>query len=407
MPSPEAYCLVGVGETAYTRNSGRSTRALAVEAVKASAIDAGIPLSDIDGMLSFHYNDSVSATDVAHDLGIRLDFSLDMIGGGASTEALVGVACGVIEVGMCRTVAIFRSMNGRSGTRMGGSPSGDAPRQIPIVESSLDTVPYGVLSAAQQFQFVFVRHMFEYGTTPEQLASVKVVQSRHASNNPRALQRNRVSVEDVTSSPWVVKPACHLLDCCLETDGACCVIVTTSDIAKDLRRPPVYVTAVAGRVNSPFPSDYHQFEPVTRTAGANAARHLYEQTGLAPADIDLTSTYDCFTFPPLLQFEAFGFCDVGAGGEYVTSGAIELGGQKPNNTSGGQLCEGYTNGMNLVIENVRQLRHQADDSCPRWEEGVHSYDYEEGGCRQVRRADLALSIGWGVPSLAGALILRR
>ena len=86
----------------------------------------------------------------------------------------------------------------------------------------------------------------------------------------------------------------------------------------------------------------------------------------------------------MLLFEGYGFCEPGEGGDYVSSGTIDLGGARPNNTSGGQLCEGDTHGMDLVIENVRQLRHQADDSCPGWEQGRHSYDYGEGQCRQVK-----------------------
>jgi acetyl-CoA acetyltransferase len=257
------------------------------------------------------------------------------------------------------------------------------------------------------FQFTFARHMHDYGTTSEQLAHVKVVHSRHASNNPKAYYKTRMTVDDVLNSRWIVKPACHLLDCCVETDNATCIIVTSSDRARHLRQQPVYIMSVAGRVNKPFPAMHYQCAPITRQAGYYAQRIVFRNAGVEPKDIQLTGCYDAFTFTPLLLFEAYGFCPIGEGGEYVTSGVIELGGARPNNTSGGHLCEGYTHGMNMVIENVRQLRHRVDDSCPGAARGEHTYDYREGACRQVRDVELAMNMGWGTPSMTSSLILRR
>jgi acetyl-CoA acetyltransferase len=111
----------------------------------------------------------------------------------------------------------------------------------------------------------------------------------------------------------------------------------------------------------------------------------------------------------MLQLEDYGFCKKGEGGEYVSSGAIQLGGRRPNNTSGGHLCEGYTHGMNMVIENTRQLRHDADDSCPIGVEGKrqHTYDYREGGCRQVKNVEVSANLGWANPSTASSMVMRR
>jgi acetyl-CoA acetyltransferase len=211
----------------------------------------------------------------------------------------------------------------------------------------------------------------------------------------------------VLSSRWIAKPACHLMDCCVETDNATCIIVTTTDRARHLKQRPVYIMSVAGRVNKPFTASTYVCDPITRQAGYYAERIIFRNAGVEPDDIQLTGCYDAFTFTPLLLFEGYGFCKVGEGGDYVTSGIIELGGKRPTNTSGGHLCEGYTHGMNMVIENVRQLRHQADDSCPGWHDGEHTYDYREGGCRQVKDVELAMNMGWGTPSLTSSLILRR
>ena len=380
---------------------------MGAEALRNAMGDAGLGPDDVNGLLSYHSNDSTSSVALAQDLGIRPDFYMDCSGGGSTTEALIGLACGAIEAGMCHTVAIFRSMNGYSESRIGGTPAAGRPAATVVAGATLDTLPYGQSSAAQNFQFTFARHMHEYGTTSEQLAQVKVVHSRHASNNPKAFYKARVSVDDVLSSRWIVKPACHLLDCCVETDNATCLIVTSSDRARHLRQQPIYILSVAGRVNKPFSAMHYQCDPITRQAGYYAQRIVFRNAGDEPEDIQLTGCYDAFTFTPLLMFEGYGFCPVGEGGQYVQSGIIELGGKRPNNTSGGHLCEGYTHGMNMVIENVRQLRHQVDDSCPGALGGEHTFDYREGGCRQVRDVELAMNMGWGSPTLTSSLILRR
>src|SRR5499433_3286795 len=197
------HCIVGVGETEYSRASGRSTRALGVEAVRLAIIDAGLTPRDIDGLLSYHSNDSTPSPAIAADLGLRLNTYADVIGGGSSTEGLVAYAMGLIEVGLCRAVAIFRAMNGYSEVRIGGT---GARATAPVRGSELADRPYGMLSAGQRFAPVFMRHMFEYGTTSAQVAHVKVAHSRHAAANPKALLRTPVTVDEVLLSRWVVKP---------------------------------------------------------------------------------------------------------------------------------------------------------------------------------------------------------
>ncbi|MBI3629301.1 MAG: acetyl-CoA acetyltransferase, partial [Candidatus Rokubacteria bacterium] len=225
----DQYCIVGVGETEYSRNSGRTTHAMAVEAVRTAILDAGLQAADVDGMMSYQSGDSTPSAWVAPALGLRLNFYMDVMGGGSSTEALVGLAMGAIEAGMCRTVALFRSMNGYTEFRIGGT----GPRAAqPVRGLDLAQRPYGMTSAGQNFALTFMRHMYEYGTTSEQVARVRVAHSRHAAQNPKALLKERVTVEDVVRSRWIVKPL-HLLDCCLETDNASCLIVTSAERARD------------------------------------------------------------------------------------------------------------------------------------------------------------------------------
>lgn len=399
----DRYCIVGVGETEYSRHSGRSTRAMAVEAVSRAMQDAGLGPGDVDGMMSYQNNDSTPSHWVAPDLGIRLNFYMDVVGGGSSTEALIGLAMGAIEAGLCRTVAIFRSMNGYSEFRIGGTGARAAQ---PVRGLDLAQAPFGMRSAAQNFAPTFMRYLYEYGVTPAQVAHVRVAHSRHAAANPKALLKQPVTVEDVLASRWIVKPL-HLLDCCLETDNATCLIVTSAERARDCRPRPIYIMGVAGRVSKPRTDFHWAHGPITRVAGYYARDIVFGQAGIGPEDVDITGSYDAFTYTTVLQLEEYGFCKKGEGGEYVASGTIELGGRRPNNTSGGHLCEGYTHGMSMVIENVRQLRGTADDYCPRAAEGIHTYDYRSGGCRQVRDAEIAMNLGWAMPPIGSALILRR
>src|SRR5246127_2670793 len=193
----DKYAIVGVGETEYMRGSDKSTRALASIAVRNAMLDAGLKPSEIDGMLSYQSNDSTFSPFIAGDLGIRLNFYMDVFGGGSSTEALIGIAIGVIEAGMCKTVAIFRAMNGFSQVRIGGT---GARAAAPVMGDALHGRAYGWQSAGQMFAPTFMRHMHDYGTRPEQVAHVKHFHSCHASNNPKAFYKQRYSVDDVLNS---------------------------------------------------------------------------------------------------------------------------------------------------------------------------------------------------------------
>jgi hypothetical protein len=260
----DRYAIVGVGETPYTRGSGRTTRALATLAVSNAIDDAGLRPRDVDGMMSYSFmNDSTSSMLVAGDLGIRLNFYMDVSGGGSSTEALIGIAMGVIEAGMCSTVAIFRAMNGYSQHRVGGTGKG---AEAPIGGDSLHERVYGLQTPAQRFSHTFMRHMHEFGTTPEQVAMVKVIHSEHASNNPKAVYRERVTVDDVLGSRMIVAPL-HLLDCCVETDNGTAIIVTSAERARDLRQRPALIQAVVGRCCKPRVDNHYQYGPITTVAG--------------------------------------------------------------------------------------------------------------------------------------------
>ena len=381
----DKYAVVGVGETEYSRNSGRTTRHMAVEAIRSAMQDAGLGPGDVDGMMSYSLMDSTQSPTASADLGIRLNFYTDIIGGGSSIECLIGLAIGAIEAGMCHTVALFRSMNGATAMRMGGSGWGSGALSGDALFSSV----YGQTSPAQMFSQTFMRHLYEYGTTPEQVAHVKVFHSWGASNNPKAYYNKRVTVDDVMQSRMIVKPL-HLLDCCVETDNATCIIVTSAERARNLRQRPARILAALGRVSKPRGDDHHQHGPITRVAGHYAKELLWPNAGVGPEDVDITGSYDAFSFTTLLQLEDYGFCEKGEAGPFVESGAIALSGSIPVNTHGGFLSEGYVHGLNHVTEAVSQLRHDAGD-------------------RQVEGAEIALSTAQPgyISGATAALVLRR
>ena len=377
---------------------------MAVEAIGNAMADAGLTSKDVDGVMNAHGRDpSTPSSYVMWDLSLRPNFFMDCSGGGASTEGMVGLAMGAIEAGMCNTVAIYRSFNGISLKR-----DGDVGTQAEAPPPGSDVMvrPYGLISPIQNFAFTFTRHMMEYGVTSEQLARIKVAQSNHASNNPKAIMRQRVTVEDVLNSRWIIKPCAHLLDCCLETDCAICIIVTSAELARDLRQRPVHVLG-GGRGTRASGDFYHHFGSMASLVALDISPRLFDMAGVSHEDIAVTGCWDPYTYNPLILFEDYGFCKKGEAKDYVSSGIINLGGKRPNNTSGGHLCEGYTNGMSTVVEIVRQLRREADDYCPGWREGIHSYDYSEGKCRQVKDAEISMSMGWAGPGYVSALILRR
>ena len=405
----DKYAIIGVGETTYTRGSGMTTRALGTWAIKNAMDDAGIPAAEIDGMMSYSGNDSTASPMLAGDLGIRLNFYMDVQGGGSSSEALIGLSIGAIEAGMCETVVVFRSMNGYSQVRIGGT---GARASVPVGGDALHTAAYGWFSAGQSFSPTFMRHMYDYGTTPEQVAMVKVIHSEHASNNPKAYYKQRVTVEDVVNSRMICKPL-HLLDCCVETDNATALIVTRAERAYDYAQTPARILGVAGRVCKPRIDMHFQHGPISTVAGHYIKDIIYRNAGVGPEDIQCTGAYDAFTFTSMLQLEDYGFCKKGEGGDYVSSGIMRLGGERPNNTSGGHLCEGYTHGMNMIIENVRQLRGEVDCYCPVDANGKrqHSYNYAEpsegGGCRQVPNLEITQNLGWAMPGTGSSLIMRK
>jgi acetyl-CoA acetyltransferase len=214
---------------------------------------------------------------------------------------------------------------------------------------------------------VLQRHMHLFGTTHEQMGEVAVTTRAHAARNPRAVMGGRaMTMDDYLGSRFVSEPF-RLYDCCLETDGACAVVVTSHERALDLARPPVEVLGSAQ--GAPRGFGHGQYANVgmpdddyTSAGARTVADRLWARSGLGPADIDVAEVYDHFTGLVLLSLEDFGFCARGEGGPYAASGALAWpDGALPMNTHGGSLSEAYIHGLNHVVEGVRQIR--GDSTC--------------------------------------------
>ena len=375
-------CVVGVGETRYAKWGGiteQSEYGLAVQAVLAALDDAGIAVDDVDGLASFA-EDRNEATFMAADLGIaELRYaSLSWLPGGGGACAAVANAAMAVEAGQAEVVVVYRSLCQGQFRRFGRGPGNaparpDRPVRTPgirrarsLLEAHVSfTMPFGMFGPPIAYAMVVRRHMHRFGTTPEQMGAVAVTARAHASRNPRAVMGGRpMTMEDYLESRPVADPF-RLFDCCLESDGACAVVVTTAQRAADLRRTPVEIVASAQGTLRGF--GYGQYANVSMpdddysSAGARqVAARLWGRAGIGPADVDVAQIYDHFTGLVLLSLEDFGFCGRGEGGPFAASGALAWpDGTLPTNTHGGSLSEAYIHGLNHVVEGVRQLRGES------------------------------------------------
>jgi acetyl-CoA acetyltransferase len=289
-------------------------------------------------------------------------------------------------------VLVYRALNGASGLRYGGVEFTELLERTSVhsdAESQFLS-PYGVLMPAHEFALLCRRHMIEYGTTNAQLGAIATTCRAHANLNPRAQMRDRpMSMDDYLASPWIAEPF-RVFDCCLMSDGACALLVTSAEQARDLRHRPVYL--MAGGIGT-GPANRggmwgNYWHDHAECYARYMADQLYADAGVGPADIDLAELYDCFTYSVIAQLEDFGFCAKGEGGPFCEGGRIGLDGELPVNTHGGLLSEAYIHGLNGVCELVEQLRGDA-------------------GARQVKDAEIGMATAGGASANGSAVILRH
>ena len=352
MSTDRRAAIVGVGYTPFSRDSGCSVLDLARAACADALSDAGLAHSDVDGVGSFMVmHDSVKCQAVATTLATGdLRWSVDLDLGGQAPCHLVGLASSAIATGQADVVVLYRAMNGRSGPRV-GTMTFDGPGAAWRYPIGYDAYLMYCAMWAQRF-------LAETGQGAEDLGAVAVAQRACAFENERAVRRRPLTTADHASAPVVVSPY-RADDCTVEVDGACALVVTSIERARDLRRPPVVVAAAeyrAGPRSGLDIGDHLLWDDYTRNYTSLLRDDLFGRAGVTPADVDVAEIYDCFSSTVLMGLEGLGFCGRGESGAFVRSGATALDGALPVNTHGGLLSEGYLHGMNTVCEAVLQVQ---------------------------------------------------
>lgn len=350
--------IVGVGETEFSKNSGRSELQLAVEAVRTALDDAGLTPAEVDGLVTFSM-DSTAEIALAREIGAgELRFFSQVGYGGGAACATVQQAALAISAGVARVVVCYRALNERSGRRFGrvSRDVSSAP-----TSSGVDNgwhYPMGLGTPAATVAMVARRYQHVFGATGEDFGRVAVAARRHAATNPRAWFFERpITLADHQASRWIAEPL-RLLDCCQESDGAVAVVVAGVEQAADLRQPPAVITAAAqgSGADQYIMTSYYRDNLTGLPELGVVGRQLWEQSGLVPEEVRVAVLYDHFTPYVLMQLEELGFCPPGEARHFIADGAIELGGRLPVNPHGGQLGEAYIHGMNGIVEAVRQVR---------------------------------------------------
>ncbi|API59900.1 thiolase [Tardibacter chloracetimidivorans] len=341
--------IAGVATFGIGENPGKRPLDLAASAAVRALDDAGLALSDVDGLFICLPDDALAGLAGAEYLGIQPKFTDCNRTGGSAFHSHVITAAFMLEAGYLDTVLIMYGSNQRSA---GG-------KLVQMRQSSIYELPYRPINPMSSYALATARHMHQYGTTREELAEVAVAARGWANLNPDAFMRGPLSIEDCVGARIVSDPL-GVRDCCLITDGAAAIVLTRADRAKDLRKPPVYVLGSAAEVTH---ASIDQMPDLTVTAAKRAAERAFGIAGVTPADIDVVQIYDAFTINTILLLEDMGFCAKGEGGSFVSGGRIAPGGVLPVNTNGGGLsfCHPGMYGLFTLIEATQQLRNECGE----------------------------------------------
>ncbi|SCV00323.1 conserved hypothetical protein [Cupriavidus necator] len=349
-----SIAIVGSATAGIGDAGGQTDLEISSRAIHAAVADAGLEMSEIDGLMTASLSSSMWVVKLAEYLDLRPAFSDSTQIGGASFVGHLLTAAAAIRAGLCRNIVIAYGATPRGGN----SVSATSPAR-----AKLDPFPYEdpfqPFNPPTSYALAAMRHMHEYGTTRAQLAEVAVSARRWAQLNPEAFRREPLTIDDVVGAKMVSSPF-TVRDCCLVTDGAGAIVVTSSGRAADPRRPPVYVlgTAVAHhhRQISCMPD-------LTVTAARESGALAFRRARSAPTEMDVVQLYDAFTINPILFLEDLGFCPKGEGGRFVQDGRIAPGGELPVNTNGGGLSCVHPGmySMFALVEAVRQLRGECGE----------------------------------------------
>jgi acetyl-CoA acetyltransferase len=361
--------IAGIGETAYTKASGRTARDIGAEAAERAIADAGLEPADVDG-LTWSGAFADFDVDAFHEhFGTSHEMWTSPWGGGMAWAATAPyLAAQAIADGKARHVLnVFPVAWATQRSSMTGGPG-----EVHAAQSAKQNleVPFGWFPQPVYFANIMRRHMIDFGTTPEQFAAVAVAARRHANFNPDAVMHGRpMSIADYLASPFLAEPL-RLLDSCLISDGGAAYVTTSVERARDLKQPPAVVLGV-GEGYSGTGTHWAQQRAFTSTPQVFSAPRAFAMAGITPDDIDLLTVYDPFTVVSLMQIEDMGFCPKGEVGSFVEGDTLWHDGALPFNTHGGLLSHAYVLGIAHVVECVKQLRGIAAAQVPGCEIAVY------------------------------------
>ena len=346
--------IVGLGETEFARRLARPTGRLVLEAARLAIADAGLAARDIDGFIPVY--GGPPADDVAGALGASRSFTSGggLTPGAASVGALemAGLA---VEAGLANYVLVYY---GYQGSKPGGPYSFHA--QDPL-KAALE-MPFGWYGQPVYFAAWAQRYCHHYQVKPDDFAPVAVAARAWASITPGAQKSEPITPDDYSRSPMVATPL-RALDCCLISDGAVAIVVTSLERARALRHPPAVVTGIGtASLDITLTSIFSQKPDVLSLGSALSGPRAFGAAGVGPEDVDVAQIYDCFSITMILQMEDLGFCPRGDGFAFAADGRIAPGGEFPVNTNGGHLSYAYMPGMNHIVEAARQLRGERGEA---------------------------------------------
>lgn len=349
--------IVGVAESDFGTVPDKTAFELQAQAATRAIADAGIARDEIDGLFSCGHSEALHVLQLSEYLGLQPRFVDSTMVGGSSWEAYVEHAVLALRAGRCSVALLCYGSTAKSDVarRYRSSDAAFMPSGINQYE-----VPFGP-TLISKYAMCAQRHMYQYGTTPEQLAAISVATRRNAARNPNAVMRDPITVDDVMNSRMVADPL-HLLDCCLRTDGGGAIILTTAERARSLRKPPVWVI---GSASAESHYSMAQMEDMTVSPCARSGPEAFAEAGITHQDVDVLQVYDAFTIMVLLSLEGLGFCAPGEGA-FVEDGKLAWDGALPMNTDGGGLSSNHPGmrGLFLMIEAARQLRGESTAQVP-------------------------------------------
>ena len=362
--------IVGIGETAYTKASGRTAREIGAEAAARAIEDAGLRPEDIDGLT---YSGAFADFDVAafHEhFGTDHELWSSPWGGGMSWAGTAPYLA-ARAIGQNKARHVLNVVPVAWATQRASMTGG--PGEVHAAQSLKQNleVPFGWFPQPVYFATIMRRHMLEFGTTEEQLGAVAVACRRHANLHPGAvMHEKKMTIDDYLASPYLAEPL-RLFDSCLISDGGAAFVTTSLERAADLPHPPAVVRGVAEGL-SDSGQHWSQQRDFTSTPQVFSAPNGFAMAGLTPADVDVLTVYDPFTVVSLMQIEDMGFCPKGAAGPFAESGALAYdSGRLAFNTHGGLLSHAYVLGIAHVVELVKQLRGTAAAPVPDCEVAVY------------------------------------